>query len=100
MVSAILYFAQHDHQVFDWIIITHQSSLSPELDLLTFTRYLVRTRLNEKGWIQGRDFWFDLRNMLRMSQAVSIHFDDYFDQGELILIKSVLVMKPSYSQDL
>ena len=89
LASAVLYFAQYDKQVFDWIIF-HQARLNPELDLFAFTRALVRTRLCEKGWIQGRDFWFDLQNILRMGPPLSTHFADYFNQGELLLVRTML----------
>lgn len=88
LASAVLYFAEHDQAVFDWIIF-HQNNLSPELDLFTFTRNLVDSRLQAKGWVQGRDFWFDLQNILRMSQSVRIHFTDYFNQGEWILVRTM-----------
>ena len=89
LASAVLYFAQHDQPVFDWII-AHQAMLNPELDLFAFTRALVRTRLCERGWIQGRDFWFDLQNILRMGPLLSPHFADYFNQGELRLVRTML----------
>lgn len=91
LALATLHFAQYDKSVFDWII-AHQASLSPELDLFTFVRTLVRARLCEKGWVQGRDFWFDLQSILRMSQSLRIHFFDYFNRGELALVRTILVI--------
>lgn len=91
LAEAILYFAQHDTSVFDWII-GHQSSFSPEIDLFAFTRTLVRKRLCEKGWVQGRDFWFDMQSILHMGKALKLHFFDYFSQGELLLVVKMLVI--------
>ncbi|MBX2862901.1 MAG: hypothetical protein KTR27_05045 [Leptolyngbyaceae cyanobacterium MAG.088] len=89
LASAVLYFAQHDRHVFDWIM-THQSSLLPELDLFAFTRNLVRSRLRDSGWVQSRDFRFDLHNILLLSSLIKPHFTDYFSPSELILIKTTL----------
>ena len=93
LASAILYFAQHDRQVFDWII-THQDGLRPELDLFAFTRALVRSRLCEKGWVQSRDFWFDLHNVLRMHPLLKTHFPDYFSRSEWLLVKTMIDLRP------
>lgn len=89
LAKAILHFAERDKSVFDWIVV-HQDQFCPELDLFAFTRNVVRTRLCDKGWVQGRDFWFDLRNILHMSRSLSSSFSDYFSRSELILVRTML----------
>lgn len=89
LASAVLYCAQYDQQVFDWIIL-HQASLSPELDLFAFTRNLVSSRLFAEGWIQNRDFLFDLQSLLITNRLLDLKFRDYFNQGELVLISAIL----------
>lgn len=96
LALAVLYFAQHDRQVFDWIMI-HQIRLLPELDVFAFTRNLVRSRLNDSGWVQSRDFRFDLNNNLLLSSLIKPHFTDYFSPSELILIKTTLDISFEYS---
>ncbi|MBT9312956.1 hypothetical protein [Leptothoe kymatousa] len=92
LAAAVLYFAKHDQQVFEWIII-NQASLSPELDLFAYTRNLVRTRLIGAGWLQGKDFWFDLHSLLFNNELLKYQFVDYFRQDELALVKVMLQIK-------
>ncbi|MEA5464976.1 hypothetical protein [Leptothoe sp. PORK10 BA2] len=94
LAAALLHFAERDKSVFDWIVL-YQDQFCPELDLFAFTRNVVRTRLCDKGWVQGRDFWFDLRNILHMSRALSVNFPDYFSSSELILVRTMLKIEVS-----
>ena len=93
LAAAVLYFAEHDRQVFEWIL-SHQESLSPELDLFGFTRSLIRARLIDKGWLQDRDFRFDLQSLLCGNSLLRQTFEEYFSQGELLLIREMFEIKP------
>ena len=92
LASAVLHYAQHDRDVFDWLI-SNRTVLAPELDLFIYTRTLVRSRLREKGWSENKDFWFDLDSILWISSSIQCEWDSYFSFGELLVIKTIVKVR-------
>lgn len=94
LAAAILHFAEHDRAVFEWVV-EHQAVLAPELDLLSFVKKQVLTRLSDRGWVRHRDFELDIQTRSLTNHRTNDELADYFSQPEWQLIEAVLAINPS-----
>lgn len=91
LMEGILHFARHDRDIFIWLI-EHQEYFMPELNILSATRKLTISRLNNQGWIQGKDFQIPSKNLLVLRGKSITMLTDLFCQHELLLINRILTV--------
>ncbi len=88
LASAVLYAAEHEQPIFDWIV-ENRDVLAPELELCSFLKRRIFSRLGDRGWVKHRDFEIDIESRSLTIQRTYGELIDCFSREEWLLIQSI-----------
>ena len=92
---AVVYFAEHDSTVFDWLV-SNPTMLSPELNLKKFTQKTIEQRLKACGCADGKGVAFESETVWLSSQEKLSLLERTLSEGELKLLHVAFALDSSY----